>query len=190
MHEYIRSLTAYKLGDKRIKDELKKQGRLSPNPLKHMDPLGGLFMLFFAYGWSNPPRTHFVFPRHKQAAVIVFLMPFLVNIALGAAFALARQLFISHFVPMPDVNLNTIIIIAEILRQGAIYCISFALFNLLPIYPLSGFSLVSALSPETGLKLAQAEKFLQILLVFAIIMGFAAMIFDPLTIFVLRTMNF
>lgn len=176
IHEYIKSLVAHKLGDKGIRG----QKRLAPNPLRHIDPLGGLLMLFFGYGWANPVRLS-VFPPsvRKKAAVIIFLMPFLVNVLLGAAFAIARRLVINHFVPLPGTDLQTLAIVSQILRQAAIFNISFAFFNILPIHPMDGMHLISGFSPMTGMKIALREKILQLFVVFAIVMGFAAMVFDP-----------
>ena len=49
-HEYAHAWTAYKLGD----DTAKSQGRLSLNPLKHMDPIGIVMLLFLGFGWGRP----------------------------------------------------------------------------------------------------------------------------------------
>jgi len=187
IHEYVKSLTAYQLGDKAIKE----QRRLFPNPFRHMDPLGTIFMLLFGYGWANPVRIKVFAPAiRKKAVTIIVLMPFFVNVLVGAAIAIAHGLIILHFVGQPNTNLNQLFIILEILRQAAVFNISFAFFNLLPIFPLDGMMLVTAYSPIAGMKLAQSEGALQIGLIFAIIFGIAAMVFDRIVVLLLGALSF
>jgi len=177
LHEYIKSLTAYKLGDTGIKN----QGRLAFNPLKHMDILGSIFMLFFGYGWGNPVRfSPFSFTDRKKGMLIIFVMPFLFNILLGAVFFFAYRLFLTNLSLFTFLSHEALIIVAGILMRAAIFNISFAFFNLIPVYPLDGVHLVSAFAPMFGVKIAQREKILQILLAFFIIFGFADRVFGPL----------
>lgn len=185
LHEYVKSLTAYKLGDKNIKS----QGRLAPNPFKHMDVLGSLFMLFFSYGWANPVRlSPFAFTNRKKAMVIIFLMPFLANFIFGSLAAMALP-FLIYYSQFTDISFDTLIILVEILRRIAVFNISFAFFNLVPIYPLDGNLLISGFSPMAAIKLAQTEKILQIVLAFAIILGLVATIFDPVTNLIMRQLT-
>jgi len=187
IHEYVKSLVAYRLGDKAIKE----QRRLFPNPFRHMDPLGAIFMLLFGYGWANPVRIA-VFPPalRRKAAVIIVFMPFFVNILIGASIAITHGFIIMHFDGQPVANIELLQSILEILRRAAIFNISFAFFNLLPIFPLDGMMLVTAYSPKAGMKLAMAEGALQIALIFAIIFGIAAMAFDPIVRLFLGALSF
>ena|GEM_PF-1081906 len=163
LHEYVKSLTAYRLGDKNVKT----QGRLALNPFKHMDILGGLFLLFFGYGWANPVRLQpFSFADHKKSMLFIFLVPFLTNFIVGTAFAIAARLFAANFEQL-----------AIILLFGAMYNFSFALFNLIPIHPMDGIHLLGAIKPMWAVKISQREKILQIFLAFFIVMGFAHMVF-------------
>ena len=50
LHEYAHALTAYKLGDPTAKN----MGRLTLNPIKHLDPFGAICMIFFHFGWAKP----------------------------------------------------------------------------------------------------------------------------------------
>ena len=187
LHEYIKSLTAYKLGD----TNLRNQGRLAFNPLKHMDVLGGIFMLLFGYGWGNPVRfSPFSFTDRKKGMIIIFVMPFLFNILLGAVFFFAYRLFLTNIDLFTFFNHQILIIISGILLRAVIFNISFAFFNLIPIYPLDGVHLVSAFAPMFGVKIAQREKVLQILLAFFIIFGFAERVFGPLVRLILGALIF
>ena len=186
LHEFVKSLTAFKLGDKNVKS----QGRLAPNPLKHMDVLGSFFMLLFGYGWASPVRLNpFSYADRKKAMLIIFLMPFLANIVMGAAFAIGLGFLIQGTL-LTGLSFETARTIVQILSRAAVFNISFAFFNLVPIYPLDGTNLVSSFSPMAGIKLAQSEKILQIILAFAIILGLAAMTFDPIVNFTLRALTF
>lgn len=187
LHEYAKSLAAFKLGDENVK----KQGRLAPNPLKHMDPLGSIFMLIFGYGWANPLKlTRFSFANRKQAMIIIFIVPFLVNIIVGTVFAVCYQLFFLNFVSLGNPNFQIMLNIALILQRVAILNFSFAFFSLIPIYPLDGAQLLATLSPMAGLKIAQAEKILQILLAFVIILGGATFVFGPLVNIIMQALIF
>ena len=80
LHEYSHAYAAYKLGD----DTAKDQGRLTLNPIKHLDPFGALCMLLFHFGWAKPvpvdPRN-FENPK-KGIAIVSFAGP-LANLSLA-----------------------------------------------------------------------------------------------------------
>jgi len=177
LHEWVKAMTAHKLGD----GTFKAQGRTKPNPLKHMDPLGTIFMLIFGYGWANPVRINMFRMRGgKKEAVIIFLMPFLANIIMGAFLAFAAMVLRTQFFHLFAYNFDLLITLNTILRQAAMLSISFAFFNILPVYPLDGINLVAAFKPMWAARLVQREKIFQIILALAIIMGFAAMAFNPI----------
>jgi len=187
IHEWIKCLTAHKLGDA----TLKGQGRLVPNPLKHLDPLGAIFMLAFGYGWANPARVSAYRLRSgKKDMIVVFLMPFLANIVLGAIFIFAGQFFILNFFDALITNDATAHAVLNVLRQAAALNIGFALFNLIPLYPLDGINLVAAFNPILAAKINQREKILQIVLAFGIILGLANIVFGPVTQAIVGVMLF
>jgi len=188
LHEYVKSLVAYKLGD----ESIKKQGRLGPNPLKHMDILGTIFLLVFRFGWANPVRiTPFSFKNHKQAMLLLFAMPFLTNIIIGAVFAIGANVFHMNFVSLLDIfSMEALIIMEGILYFIAFYNIAFALFSLIPIYPMSGILLLGAIKPMWAVKISHHEKVLQLALVFFIVIGFANIVFGNLVHNILLALSF
>jgi len=187
IHEWIKCLTAHRLGDA----TLKGQGRLAPNPLKHLDPLGAIFMLVFGYGWANPARVSaFRLRSGKKDMMVVFLMPFLANIILGALFILAGQFFFLGFYDALNANDAAAHVVLNVLSQAAALSIGFALFNLIPLYPLDGINLVAAFNPILAAKINQREKILQIVLAFGIILGLANIIFGPITQAIVGVMLF
>lgn len=173
-HEFAKAVTAYRLGDGAVK----AAGRLTLNPLKHIDPLGFIFMALFSYGWANPVKiTPFAYKEKRKAMVAIFAVPFLINIILGITFALAFRIWSIEMGITSQQNAN----IAAMLHSAARLNISFALFNLIPVHPLTGIWLLSGISPHAALKVAQQEKFLQFILAILIIFGFVSQVFGPLT---------
>ena len=187
LHEYAKSLVAYRMGDVNVK----KLGRLAPNPLKHMDILGGIFLVIFGYGWSSPVRlTPFLFKNRKKAMLLIFVIPFLVNIIVGVAFAIAASIFAVNMLGMADIfGQQAAEYIWRILSFVAIYNISFALFSLIPIYPLNGIHLLAAIKPTWNIKISQYEKILQLALAFFIILTFARQVFEPVVHMMLRAIS-
>ena len=81
-HELAHAQTAYFLGDKGIK----QRGRLSLNPLTHVDPFGALFMLLFGFGWAKPvPVDARYFKKPKTGMAITALMGPVANLIAGFA---------------------------------------------------------------------------------------------------------
>ena len=84
IHEFSHAYAAYKLGD----NTAKNLGRLSINPIKHLDPIGALCMLFFRFGWAKPvpinPRN---FKNPKRDFAISALAGPLSNLILGFIFS-------------------------------------------------------------------------------------------------------
>ena len=132
-HEYAHAWTATKLGDLTSK----VNGRLTLNPLKHIDPLGALCMILFKFGWSKPvPINEYNFEnRTRDTALESFAGP-ISNILLLFAISLLNSIikptgnFYVFFVTFAMVN------------------IVLAIFNLLPIPPLDGHKIVRAFLPQ------------------------------------------
>ena len=182
LHEYVKCMVAYKLGDTGIKT----QGRHVPNLFKSVDILGGIFMLLFGYGWSNPARINaFSFTNRKKAAILLFTIPFLANFIAGVSFAIVFNAMpnIAHAL---NLSFNTFSIITQVLRVAATFNITFALFSIIPIYPLNGINLLAGIKPMWAAKISRYEKILQIVLAFMIILGVVAMIFNPIAATVFR----
>ncbi|WKY43870.1 site-2 protease family protein [Eubacteriaceae bacterium ES2] len=123
-HEMAHGFAADAMGD----PTPKLAGRLTVNPLKHIDPLGLLSMLLFRFGWAKPvPINPLNFKDRKKGMIIVSLAGILTNLLLGFL-AMATYFIV---VPLQNEVLMTIIYYIYI------YNIVFAVFNLLPIPPLT-----------------------------------------------------
>lgn len=135
VHEYSHGWAAYKLGDPTAKAE----GRLTLNPLKHIDPIGAICMVLFRFGWSKPvPINEYNFERREVDTAITALAGPLSNIVLAIITGLVNLIF------EPDLNS----IFGSILFIFASVNVSLAIFNLIPIPPLDGHKIVRAFLPK------------------------------------------
>ena len=135
VHEYAHGYTAYKLGDPTAKAE----GRLTLNPLKHIDPIGALSMLLFRFGWSKPvPINEYNFEKRELYTAFTALAGPLSNFLLASLAGL-----INHFLVKDSQSL-----IVFLLYTFATINISLAVFNLIPIPPLDGHKIVRGFLPR------------------------------------------
>lgn len=145
IHEFAHAFTAERLGD----PTPRLMGRLTLNPLAHLDPIGTLMILLVRFGWGKPVQFdafNLKNPR-KDAALISIAGP-ISNLLL--AFVLSMIIRLSLLPPLLIQFLLPIIILNIVL----------AVFNLLPIHPLDGFKMVEGfLSEEQAREWASLERF-------------------------------
>ncbi len=160
VHEYCHGYAAYKLGD----DTAKLQGRLTLNPLKHLDPFGAICLVLFHIGWAKPvpvnPRN---FKDRKKGFAITAAAGPLSNLILGfiaaflhlLLFAFVRDMtfesknFTYHFIS----NFLLFLYIFHLINVGL------GLFNLLPIPPFDGSRLLNVfLPPKTYFAIMKYER--------------------------------
>ncbi|MFZ7120436.1 MAG: site-2 protease family protein [Eubacteriaceae bacterium] len=133
-HELAHGYTAYKLGDPTAKD----MGRLTLNPIKHIDPIGFIALLILRFGWAKPvPYNPNYFEKRKQGTFLVAIAGPLTNILL----ALISIILI--MILKPD-NIT----IYSFLENLFYFNVIFAIFNLLPVPPLDGSKLIASILPE------------------------------------------
>ena len=137
VHECSHGLVSYWLGD----PTAKKMGRLSLNPLHHLDWLGALCMLVFRFGWAKPvPINPNYYKNFRVGTVLVSIAGPISNILL-AFLTLLIYGIVQIFVAVPDLVL-TFVWTMVFMNLGL------AVFNCLPIPPLDGSKVVFALLPE------------------------------------------
>jgi Zn-dependent protease len=125
IHELAHGWVAYKMGD----PTAKLLGRLSLNPLKHLEPIGTLMLFVFGFGWAKPVPVNFMNLREpRKGFVLVSAAGIIANTLLAFAAFLANRLL----APSPSG------ILAALLYYLAQVNIMLAAFNLIPIPPLDG----------------------------------------------------
>ena len=170
-HEVSHGFIANLLGDRTAKE----QGRLTLNPIRHIDPIGLLMMIIFGFGWAKPvPINMMNFKNPKKGMAVSALAGPVSNLIL-AIFVLFIYGALHPFL-YGSVAGNTVL---TLIRTTAYLSIALGIFNLIPIPPLDGSKvLFSIVSDETYYKLMRYERYGMILLLVVLASG---IIGSPLT---------
>jgi len=150
VHEFSHAYVAYRLGDATAK----MFGRLTLNPVVHFDPIGGLFLVFtaitspFIMGWAKPtPVNPSNLRDRRNGEVYVALAGPASNLLMAVAGALVVRVIFAAQVNVP-------VAVAEILILFVQFNIALAIFNMIPIPPLDGSTLLfRVLDPRTAWQL-------------------------------------
>lgn len=166
-HEYAHGKVASLLGD----PTPARQGRLTVNPLAHLDPLGTLLLVIAGFGWAKPVEINPFYFRgnRRRALVLVSLAGPLMNLVLAylAAFALASWAPAGY--------------LRALLSWLLLYNVLLAVFNLLPVPPLDGSKVVAGLlPPQAGQFFYQLESYGPFFLLLLVVTGIIGRILDPL----------
>lgn len=180
VHEFGHAYAAYKLGD----DTPLRQGRLSLNPLDHIDPLGLAMLLFAHIGWGKPVQVD---PRNynrnisveKADAIVSFAGP-LMNFITAIVFALiycALYKFAGVAFLMSTVGSIIMAIIASIVTMD----IGLGVFNLIPLPPLDGSKIILPILPQNAKYwLMDHDQIFYLVFLLIWITGFAGQLISPI----------
>lgn len=153
-HEYAHAFIAYKNGD----PTAKMRGRLTLNPIKHLDPAGFILCAFTGFGWAKPvPINPYNFRNYKKGMFCTAVAGVITNYII-AFIAYPLYLVIYRYVYIQNygffLNNEWLEYIIEILYTSLFYIYAFGMsvfvFNLLPFNPLDGFRVVEALTREVN----------------------------------------
>ena len=173
LHEMSHGFVAYLLGDRTAKNA----GRLTLNPIKHLDPFGLFAMIVFGFGWAKPvPVNPYYFKNRKGGMALTAFAGPLSNLLLAFLGVILLSLIdgivsisngLYYTVGISDVMLG----IAIFLWYFVILNVGLAIFNLIPIPPLDGSKILGEfLSGGAKYKYLSFERYgsIVLLLVFAI----------------------
>ena len=167
IHECAHGWTAMKLGDRTAYN----LGRLTLNPIKHIDPIGFICMLVFGYGWAKPvPIVTRNFKNPRKGMALSAIAGPVSNLLLGFCFVILHYvaaLGFSYAFELGGLGNERIIIIAELiiifLSMGAQLNIYLAVFNLLPVPPFDGSRFFYVfLPPKWYFKVMQYERYIML----------------------------
>jgi Zn-dependent protease len=177
VHEFSHALMAYRLGD----PTAKRMGRLSLNPVKHLDPLGTLMLLLVGFGWGKPVPinpSYFRMNPRRGMALSAFAGP-LSNLALAAVLGvIIRSGAVDWHSPYswpfwPFASWNAGWVASDIISYVILYNIILAVFNLIPVAPLDGFNIAVGILPRRQAEaMARWEKYGPMLLLVLIFLSY------------------
>ncbi len=161
-HEMAHGFVAYKLGD----PTAKSMGRLSLNPLKHLDPVGALCMLLFGFGWAKPVIINpYYFKNVKRDTALTALGGPLMNFLLAFIGIVIFKILIVVKVPVNGFTQ----FVATFLNSFIALNVGLGSFNLIPIPPLDGSKIFLSLLPNRlYADIMRYERLGWIILVFAL----------------------
>ena len=174
LHELAHGYVAYRLGD----DTAKRAGRLTLNPLRHIDIMGLLMMIVFKFGWAKPvPVNMWKFKNPKKGMAITAAAGPIANLLIALVFLFLYG-FLFALLHRPGRSLNWLL---EMLYITAYLSIALAIFNIIPIPPLDGSKvLFSCISDRSYTKLMYYERYgMIILLVLVLLLSRTSL--DPLS---------
>jgi len=147
VHEFSHAYTAFRLGDHTAKD----QGRLTLNPLKHIDWMGFFLIVIAGFGWAKPVSFNPDNLKHKHRdEILISIAGPLSNLVIALLFFMvARVLFVFEFFNSTGFGLGMV----NLMVVWGVINISLFIFNLIPLPPLDGSHLYLTFLKETNPKL-------------------------------------
>ena len=178
-HEYAHAFAADKLGD----DTPRRQGRLTLNPLAHLDPVGSIMLVFAGFGWGKPVEIN---PRNFNRTIsmsageaIVSIAGPLMNFLLAIVFTII-YFIIGKFAPT-FIFTQLGIIIITLLQTIVIINVGLGVFNLIPLPPLDGSKVLNHFLPYSAKDwFARYSQVFYIIFIVLWITGIAGWIISPI----------
>jgi Zn-dependent protease len=162
VHEFAHAWVAYKFGD----PTAQRQGRLTLNPIQHLDPLGTILIFIAGFGWARPvPVNRFMFKNPRLAGVLVSVAGPVSNLLLVVlAFAIWYTFIaLGLAAGVPEFFLDFLNIFIGLNAMLFV-------FNLLPFPPLDGYRIIEDLAPANiRAKLTQYETYGSIIFLILVI---------------------
>ena len=179
IHEYAHAKAADVMGD----FTPRMTGRLTLNPMAHIDPIGLIMLLVVRFGWAKPVMINARnFRNWRQGELLVAVAGPVANLIVAFISLLAMAVLFKLGMFSEGVRL--------VLSMMVLFNINFAIFNMLPLPPLDGSKILMVLLPgRLAYKLISLERYSFIILIFLMMTPFLTMILIPLQRLVLGIFN-
>lgn len=179
IHEYAHAKAADVMGD----FTPRMTGRLTMNPMAHIDPIGLIMLLVVRFGWAKPVMINARnFRNWRQGELLVAVAGPVANLIVAFISLLAMAVLFKLGMFSEGVRL--------VLSMMVLFNINFAIFNMLPLPPLDGSKVLMVLLPgRLAYKLMSLERYSFIILIFLMMTPFLTMILIPLQRLVLSIFN-
>lgn len=179
-HEFAHAWAADKLGD----DTPRMEGRLSLNPMAHLDPVGSIMLLFAGFGWGKPvnvnPRNYNRDISMEKADALVSIAGPVMNFILAIVLTLIYCV-IYKFGGLTILSSNVGSIIMSMIMYAIIINIGLGVFNLIPLPPLDGSKVIKPILPYNAkIWFENHERMFYIIFVGLWIVGILGTIISPI----------
>ena len=179
LHELAHGWVAWRMGD----PTAKWLGRLTLNPLRHLDPIGSLMLLIIGFGWAKPVPVNLEnipAPQRRRGLILVSAAGVTANILIAFAALLLWRLL----APQPGGLLYSVLYLLASIN------ILLAAFNLIPIPPLDGSKILMGFTPESVNRvLVQIEPFGFFIIIGLLLSGLLNPVINLLMYFILKVIS-
>ncbi len=178
-HEWGHAFAATKCGD----GTAKAMGRLTLNPLKHLDPVGFICCALVGFGWAKPvPVNPYNFKHYRRGLFITAAAGVVVNYIVAFFAYLLLMLFL-RFAYLPMYTYSTVVsyiayFIYCVLEDIFVYSLCVFVFNLLPLYPLDGFRILESCTRQINPVTRFLRNYGQMILIILVVESFVCGIME------------